>query len=607
MINVENLTQFPIEAGSRRFAREQEGFARSLSVPADEIPRCSTAFQAFPASLSDFRGLVPDENGRVPGGSAPHGDRTFVEWETSAAQSDEATIFTWIGSSLLRPAMHPAYPHVAATLFVDGVARLQFPIGRPSEYAVSQDGFALQFEPRRFQSLVEIPHRVWKPHGVSGFYRLEVPAQHLTAGQPLRLRIELPPAQEGVETFYYVSPRTDVLSINLAVLRDSVAQLQTDMVQLKASHEMLYAQVYPQLFPGRIKGELIIAHQDETLHLHPPHITALRDGELVITMREAIDHLAIDGRIIAVRSRDDGKTWSDKELLFDLGQSDHRSSPIFELPNGEWITTDYRCASDYNNDKGAFDLLAPVQGPTQWGAWSTDRGKTWNFSEEPMTVPGAYHPYVETERHMIQLPSGRLLVPGNYVEAKPNGEMPDYSVYRIAVFASDDGGRSWAVLSHLPYHQHTIGEATILRTSSGKLLLLSRTQGEGEGWMEKGGLLQAVSHDDGQTWSEWEQSGMSSEASPGHLLQLQDGRILCTHASRVYPGSIYVTLSGDEGVTWDTANTRIVTNDIPNLDACYPNSAQLADGTIITVWYANLFGKFFIAALRWPPEQLPAS
>jgi hypothetical protein len=492
---------------------------------------------------------------------------------------------------------------VAETLSIDGIERLQFPIGRPTEYSVSKEGFALQFEPRRFQSLVESPHRAWQPHGVSGFYRLEVPGQYLTSGQSLRLRVDLPESQPGLETFYFVSPRTDVLSVNLAMLRDTVAQLQSDMVQLKSSHEMLYAQVYPQLFPARIKGELIIAHQDETNHLHPANITALRGGELVITAREATDHLAIDGRMIAVRSQDNGKTWSEREVLFDLGNCDHRAAPIFELPNGDWVTNDYRAGGEYSPER-VWDVYAAVHGPTLWGAWSTDRGKTWNFTAEPMTVPGAYYPYAETERHIIQLPSGRLLIAANYVEAGPNGEAPDFGIYRIAVFASDDDGRSWTVLSSLPYSPFTIGEATMLRTRSGKIILLSRTQGEGEQWLEKGGLLQSVSHDDGQSWSEWTQSGMSSMASPGHLLQLQDGRILCTHAARVYPGSIYVTLSHDEGETWDTANTRIVANDIPNFDACYPNSAQLADGTIITVWYANLFGKFFIPTLKYRPEQL---
>lgn len=97
---------------------------------------------------------------------------------------------------------------------------------------------------------------------------------------------------------------------------------------------------------------------------------------------------------------------------------------------------------------------------------------------------------------------------------------------------------------------------------------------------------------------------MSSMGSPGHLLQLQDGRVLCTHAERLYPGSIYVTTSDDEGASWNTQNTKTVANDVVNFDSCYPTTGQRADGVLITVWYANLFGKYFIPSLTYRPEQL---
>jgi Neuraminidase (sialidase) len=221
-----------------------------------------------------------------------------------------------------------------------------------------------------------------------------------------------------------------------------------------------------------------------------------------------------------------------------------------------------------------------------------------------MTVPGAL-PYAEVERHIIRLPSGRLLVAAIYVNPGPDGKPPAGHEELNAVFSSDDDGRSWQVLARVPRHPSVVGECAMLRTASGKILIISRSENRlGQGWMNHGMLLQAESHDDGRTWSPWQTTQMSSDSSPGHLLQLQDGRILCSHASRKHPGSIYVTMSCDEGQTWDTADTRLVMNDLANWDSCYPNSGQLADGTVITVWYANLFGKFFLAAFLWRPEQI---
>jgi hypothetical protein len=583
---------------NRIFPREQEGFARAVSVPAEEVPVCATAFGASGYSLRDFRGPVPGGDGvvrRIPARKM----RTFVEWETTPAEAEEDTVFTWIGGSQVRP-VRPAFPVPMATLIVDGVHRLRFPLGRTVESRiVGPDGIALRIEPRRFQSLVEPPHRFWQPDGVSGFYRLEVPARFLKVGQPLRLRVELDPAPRDYETLFYVSPRQDALRVDLRLLRDEVAQLQADMLQLRQSHEMLYAQMYPQLFPKLVPGEVVVAIQDETRHFHPPSISVMSDGEVVITCREATDHLSLDGRIVITRSHDGGKTWSPREVMLDGEGVDHRAAPIVELPNGDWVTVDYRAGGLYTED-GVFGVGAATA-PTLWGAWSTDRGRTWSYSAEPLTVPGSADPYAEAERPAILLPSGRLLVGANFRLEKHVGTY----TYNIAIFASDDNGRSWRFLSKVPDRPFIVGEPALLRTRGGKILLMSRSSAFIAGNSDAtGSLMQSVSLDEGETWSELREVGMSSMDTPAHLLQLQDGRILCTHASRAYPGSIYVTLSNDEGETWDTANTRIITNDLANFDSTYPTTGQLPDGTLLTTWYANLFGKFFVAVKRYRPESL---
>ena len=594
----ENTLPLGLEVSNKTTEREQEGWARSLSVPENAVPTCSSFFSSYKFFVSDFRGALSSINGQNP----PHLDRNFVEWETSPTEVVETTVFTWIGGSQVRP-VSPAYPAVNAALSINGEECLRFPLNRHNDWAVSNGDVSLGFESRRFQSLVEIPQRVLAPDGVSGFYHLTVPSHQLIVGEPLRIRVEILPVQDDKEAFFFVSPRADALKVDLKSLRSEVVRLQQDMVQFRQSHEQLYMQVYPELFPARINGKRGIVHQDPTKHLHPPMITVMRDGEIVVTFREATDHLAPDGKMILKRSHDGGKTWGKREVMLDLGNRDHRASPIFELPDGDWVTTDYRAGSEYT-ERGEWDTEKATYSASLWAAWSTDKGQSWELSKDPLTVPGAPYQYCEVERHMIRLPSGRLIVPANYLDGSTNDGKVTFDVYRIAIFYSDDDGRSWQVLASLPKNPYTIGECTLLQTASGKIVLLSRTQWGGEGSDDKGGLLQSDSYDDGATWSEWRQTGMSSMGSPGHLLQLQDGRILCTHASRLYPGSIYVTVSGDEGTTWDIDNTRIVTNDVVNFDACYPTTGQREDGALITVWYANLFGKFFIPSLMYRPEQL---
>src|SRR5437773_400933 len=195
-----NLPPFVDPLGNRRFMREQEGFQRALNFPAGEVPRCGSAFSSISVELKDFRGPME-------GSTGPFVQRTTLEWETSPAESAEPTVFTWIGGSQVYPSMQPAFPFATAVLSVNGVPRLKFALGRAESSVVTEGAFTLWFEPRRQLSLVEELDRSFDAHGVSGFYRLQVPGELLTPGQPLQLRVELPAEHPGYETFFYVGPR----------------------------------------------------------------------------------------------------------------------------------------------------------------------------------------------------------------------------------------------------------------------------------------------------------------------------------------------------------------------------------------------------------------
>jgi len=578
--------------GEHKPFREQEGYGKAVNAPEGELLKCNTVILAHDPHISDFKGAA---------WKPAHQAVTYsVEWDTSPAGEVENTAFVWIGGSQVRP-VRPAYPYIKAKLYVDGVYRLCFPLGRIDGYAVCDNGFILRFEPRRFTSLVEDAQRMWHPEGVSGVYRLEVKQEYLTKGQPLRLRAEIEPSGEGYEAVFYVSPRKDALRVDVESLREELSLLQNDIVQLKKSHEMLYAQVYPHLFPKKLPGKVGIINLEETLHHCPASVTVMRDGEIVVTARLGEEHIGLDGRVVLFRSMDNGQTWGKYEKMYDLGNVDHRSAPIFELPNGEWVTTDYRLGKEAYSKEGFYT------GPkiySVWGAWSSDRGKTWTLSENPVFVPGR-PPYLETERNMIQLPGGRLLLPAMYQDEPTLCDgLGGTSSSNLCVHYSDDNGRNWNLLATTPRNPLVTGEPSIIRAKSGKIIMVARSEGSGYEWMKKGCLFQSDSCDDGKTWTMPRPTDMIGPAVTGHLLQLADGRIMCTHASRLYPGSIYVTVSSDEGETWDTDNTRILVNDIANYDSCYPNSGQMADGTIISVWYNNLFGKFFINYMLFRPEDI---
>ena len=91
---------------------------------------------------------------------------------------------------------------------------------------------------------------------------------------------------------------------------------------------------------------------------------------------------------------------------------------------------------------------------------------------------------------------------------------------------------------------------------------------------------------------------------PVDLIQLSDDRIMATYGIRPQhdlPGGIRACFSTDNGQTWDIRSEIQIRNDFFNMDVGYPESMQMPDGRILTVYYYNLFARFFIGGTYWKP------
>ena len=96
-------------------------------------------------------------------------------------------------------------------------------------------------------------------------------------------------------------------------------------------------------------------------------------------------------------------------------------------------------------------------------------------------------------------------------------------------------------------------------------------------------LWQFTSGDGGNAWTEPRPTAIVGK--PPHLIRLQDGRILVSYGYRRAPYGERACISADEGESWNYANEIILCDDAPSSDLGYPSSAQLDDGTIVTVYY----------------------
>lgn len=175
-----------------------------------------------------------------------------------------------------------------------------------------------------------------------------------------------------------------------------------------------------------------------------------------------------------------------------------------------------------------------------------------------------------------QLSDGRLLYLGKQLWTEEK---------IIGAAESTDDGKSWRWLSEIPvrpgdqvtgkYHELHAVEA-----ADGTIIAQIRNhnaKGTGE-------TLQTESRDGGRTWSVPHSIGVWG--LPSFLTRLEDDRLLMTYGYRRKPFGNQARVSSDNGETWSAPIT--ISGDGASGDLGYPSTVQLADGSLITIWYEKM-------------------
>ncbi len=314
-----------------------------------------------------------------------------------------------------------------------------------------------------------------------------------------------------------------------------------------------------------------------------PTLCRRSNGQLVVTAsggREA--HVCPFGRVEMITSDDDGQTWSWPRTLLD-GPIDDRDSGVLETTKGTLLVTTFTSLAyeptlaKANQEKkwdharlaqwNAVNSRLPAEArKKELGVWmirSTDGGVTWSQR---------YDALVNSPHGPIQLADGRLLYAGK--DLWREGE-------RVGVCESTDDGLSWRWLAdiaprdgdkHSEYH-----ELHAVETADKRIVVQIRNHNPANDRE----TLQCESSDGGQTWSRPKSIGVWG--LPSHLLRLRDGRLLMTYGHRRAPLGNQARVSNDHGRTW--SEPIVLSADGASGDLGYPSTVELADGTLLTVWY----------------------
>ncbi len=314
----------------------------------------------------------------------------------------------------------------------------------------------------------------------------------------------------------------------------------------------------------------VVIYEDKEVYSAFPDIEKLQNGDLVVLFREAPQrkpystHIDSESRNILVRSKDNGKTWEEKAIVFE-----HKNDEIsFQDPSLTQLSHGILLA---NSIKMRVEKKEPFRYWCEgtFTSRSLDNGYSWQ-ERVMIRTPGFKH--VATSDSVLELSNGELLIPlYGY-----SGETQKTIAF---VLKSVDNGRSWKNLRTVafdPFGNFNFDEPALCCLPSGKILCMIRED-------KQGYLYQSESLDNGETWSQPKRTDIWGY--PAHLLSLRDGRVLCTYGYRRPPYGIRACLSYDEGRTWDLKDEIVLRSDGFHGDLGYPSSVELQDNQVLTVYY----------------------
>jgi predicted neuraminidase len=305
---------------------------------------------------------------------------------------------------------------------------------------------------------------------------------------------------------------------------------------------------------------------------------ALKDGRILFVYTHFTGGTgdAAAANLVARFSRDEGRTWDGEasEVVPREGKMNVMSASLLRLADG-------RIALFYLIKNSGTDCRLYMRS-------SSDEAQTWN--EPTLCIPPEGY-YVVNNDRVIQLKSGRLVVPAarhNYATT-PGAHLTFRG--KVMCFLSDDSGKSWqagkTVLEAPPKSSSGLQEPGVVELKDGKVLMLIRT--------DLGSQYRSISADGGETWTAPEPTELASPLSPasikripttGDLMVIWNDHRDAPAAIRGKRSPLSVAVSKDGGSTWGKSKTL---ESDPNGHYCYTAILFVKDRVVLA--YGGLNGK----------------
>lgn len=335
-------------------------------------------------------------------------------------------------------------------------------------------------------------------------------------------------------------------------------------------------------------------------HYGWPGLTRTQDGDLLVTASERMRHVDPFGREVILRSNDNGRTWSEPEVIFD-SVSDDRDCAVNTLADGTVIAT-WFTSHAWTQPRRMLDIWQPhldkltpetlVALNRGWLRRSHDGGRTWENRVFPTLIG----------QHAGPAPMAN----GDLIYCGPLGGDEDV---RFVATRSSDAGQSWAIVGEIEAEKeydernlkwrHQFNENHCLELEPDHIVCALRTHKQPQN------VFIAHSYDGGRTWQKPQDLGVYG--FPSKLAQLSDGRLICVFGDRGVPKqAIRAVLSSDGGQTWNADQVLTIREFEHPADMGYPSIIEIEPGELFCVYYyvpTPYPGEPCPAADQVPPDQ----
>lgn len=390
---------------------------------------------------------------------------------------------------------------------------------------------------------------------------------------------------------------------------------------------------FPRKIPEGWEKHIVFRPRDTVFNYTAwPSVCCDENGTLYAVSCQGTDHVCPFGRVCMFVSKNGGRSWSPPILVQDSYIGDGHGGILY-LGNGRLILSwayhpgDVLYYDEYNRITGTMwggtpDSIARLRGamldvypdlPPEklvGGSFvkvSEDYGMTWSEAVRlPVAAPHGpavladgtlqylgkeFYASTQGTFDVFALGKGQRVQADTWeeyvVKLEKTRQGRECSVTPVYAYASSDEGVTWERRGicekpeGIPWH--SCQEPHVVQLTDGSLLGAIRVEDDRKHENEMAVYL-TRSADGGMTWTPWECTHING--GPPHLLQHSSGAIVLTVGRRTN-GALgeYALVSHDCGATWDTE--YCLDDRTPDNDLGYPCTAELPDGSLVTVYYQH--------------------